>query len=165
MFDVSWQELLLIGVVAIVVIGPKDLPLAIRTVAQWVKKAREMAGEFQRGVDEMVREAELSDVRKQVEQVATGVVDDVTKMADTALDDVKKSVDPTGELEQSIQAPEAFSQPVSLEPQGPPSPIAPVESAPLSEPPVASPADPPAPPSEPVQTAEPPKPTPPSAGA
>lgn len=134
MFDVSWQELLLIGVVAVVVIGPKDLPVAIRTVAQWVKKAREMAGEFQRGVDEMVREAELSDVRKQVEQAASGVVDDVSKMADGALDDVKKAVDPTGEIERSIQAPEAFSQQVSTEPQGPPSPVVPVESAPLGVP-------------------------------
>ena len=70
MIDVSWQEILVIAVVAVVVIGPKDLPVAIRTVAGWVKKAREMAGEFQRGVDEMVREAELSDVRKQVEQAA-----------------------------------------------------------------------------------------------
>ena len=54
MIDVSWQEILVIAVVAVVVIGPKDLPVAIRTVAGWVKKAREMAGEFQRGVDEMV---------------------------------------------------------------------------------------------------------------
>ncbi len=104
MLDVSWQEILVIAVVAVVVIGPKDLPVAIRTVAGWVKKAREMAGEFQRGVDEMVREAELSDIRKQVEQAAGGVVDDVNKMAESAVGDVKKSVDPTGELERFARA-------------------------------------------------------------
>jgi sec-independent protein translocase protein TatB len=124
MLDISWQEIMVIAAVAIIFIGPKDLPGAIRTVAQWLRKAREMAGEFQRGVDEMVREAELADVRKQVEQVATGLTDDVKK----SMDEVKSSIDPTGELEKSIQPPEFFNDPVKFEPQGPP---APVESAPL----------------------------------
>ena len=156
MLDVSWQEVLVIAAVAVVVIGPKDLPAAIRTVAGWVKKAREMAGEFQRGVDEMVREAELSDVRKQVEQAASGVVDDVNKMAESAVDDVKKSVDPTGELERSIQSPASFDEPPSLEPQGPPSPV---ETAAI-EPPQQLAGDPePAP----VPAAEPAKPAPPAA--
>jgi sec-independent protein translocase protein TatB len=124
MLDVSWQEIMVIAAVAVVVIGPKDLPNAIRTVAQWVKKAREMAGEFQRGVDEMVREAELADVRKQVEQTATGLVEDVTKVADNAIGDVKKSIDPGGEIEAALQAPQTFSEPVvSTDPQGPPAPV------------------------------------------
>jgi sec-independent protein translocase protein TatB len=124
---------MVIAAVAVVVIGPKDLPNAIRTVATWVKKAREMAGEFQRGVDEMVREAELADVRKQVEQAATGVVDDVTKIADNAIGDVKKTVDPTGEIQQAFQAPDTFAQPVvsSADPRGPPAPVTPVETAAL----------------------------------
>jgi sec-independent protein translocase protein TatB len=124
MLDVSWQEIMVIAAVAIIFVGPKDLPGAIRTVAQWLRKAREMAGEFQRGVDEMVREAELADVRKQVEQVATGLTEDVKK----SMDEVKGSIDPTGELEKSIQPPDFFNEPVKYEPQGPP---APVESAPL----------------------------------
>lgn len=65
MFDFAWSEFALIGVVALVLIGPKDLPVAIKTVAQMVKKARRMAGEFQTHVDEMVREADLGDVRNQ----------------------------------------------------------------------------------------------------
>lgn len=161
MLDVSWQEILLIAVVAIVVIGPKDLPVAIRTVAGWVKKAREMAGEFQRGVDEMVREAELSDVRKQVEQAASGVVDDVNKMAESAVDDVKKSVDPTGELERSIQSPATFDEPASLEPQGPPSPV---ERAPI-EPLQQLAGEPEPPPPAPAPAAEPAKPSTPPAAA
>ena len=65
MFDFAWSEIALIGIVALVAIGPKDLPVAIKAVAALVKKARRMAGEFQVHVDEMVREADLQDVRKE----------------------------------------------------------------------------------------------------
>src|SRR3954453_23737849 len=65
MFDFAWSEIALIGVVALVLIGPKDLPVAIKAVAETIKKARRMAGEFQTHVDEMVREANLSEVRDQ----------------------------------------------------------------------------------------------------
>lgn len=65
MFDFAWSEFALIGVVALVFIGPKDLPVAIKAVSQMVKKARRMAGEFQTHVDEMVREADLGEVRNQ----------------------------------------------------------------------------------------------------
>ena len=162
MLDVSWQEIMVIAAVAVVVIGPKDLPNAIRTVASWVKKAREMAGEFQRGVDEMVREAELADVRKQVEQAATGVVDDVTKMADNAIGDVKKTVDPTGEIEQAFQAPSAFSQPPALAPQGLPAPAEPSAASLASVETSALPATP-VEPAPVVPTTEPSQPKPPAA--
>ena len=65
MFDFAWSEFALIGIVALVAIGPKDLPVAIKTIAELVKKARRMAGEFQTHVDEMVREANLHEVRDQ----------------------------------------------------------------------------------------------------
>ena len=65
MFDFAWSEIALIGIVALVAIGPKDLPVAIKAVAALIKKARRMAGEFQVHVDEMVREADLQDVRKE----------------------------------------------------------------------------------------------------
>jgi sec-independent protein translocase protein TatB len=64
MFDFAWSELALIAVVAMIAIGPKDMPGAIRAVTGWVKKARRMAAEFQTHVDEMVREADLGDVKK-----------------------------------------------------------------------------------------------------
>ena len=64
MFDLAWSELLVIAVVAILVVGPKDLPRLMRTVGQWVGKARRMAAHFQSGVDEMIRQAELEDLRK-----------------------------------------------------------------------------------------------------
>ena len=69
MFDFAWSEFALIGVVALVFIGPKDLPVAIKAVAQVVKKARRMAGEFQTHVDEMVREADLGGVRDQFNEL------------------------------------------------------------------------------------------------
>jgi sec-independent protein translocase protein TatB len=63
MFDFAWSEIALIAGVALVVIGPKDLPVALRAVSGFVKKARRMAGEFQTHVDEMMREADLKDVK------------------------------------------------------------------------------------------------------
>jgi sec-independent protein translocase protein TatB len=68
MFD-SWGELLIIAVVALVVVGPKELPQLLRTLGQWVGKARRMAGEFQSQVNEAIREAELDDVKKSVDDL------------------------------------------------------------------------------------------------
>ena len=69
MFDFAWSELALIAVVALIAIGPKDMPVAIRTVTGWIKKARRMAAEFQTHVDEMVREADLSEVRSSINEI------------------------------------------------------------------------------------------------
>ena len=69
MFDFAWSEIVLIGVVALIAIGPKDLPIAMKAVSGVIKKARRMAGEFQTHVDEMVREADLDDVRKQFNEI------------------------------------------------------------------------------------------------
>ncbi len=71
MLDLSLSEMLLIAIVAIVVIGPKDLPLALSTVGKWVGKARALARQFRMGMDDMVREAELKEMeRKWAEQNA-----------------------------------------------------------------------------------------------
>ncbi|MTJ80396.1 MAG: twin-arginine translocase subunit TatB [Telmatospirillum sp.] len=69
MFDIAWSELALIGAVALVVIGPKDLPKVMRVMGQWTRKARLLANEFQHNFDEMVRQADLEDVRRQVQAV------------------------------------------------------------------------------------------------
>jgi sec-independent protein translocase protein TatB len=65
MFGVDTSELLLIAVVALVFIGPKDLPRALRTVGRWVGKVRGMARHFNSGIEAMVREAELEEMEKQ----------------------------------------------------------------------------------------------------
>ena len=64
MFDIGYSELLVIAVVALVVIGPKDLPRVMRTVGNWVGRARGMARHFRSGVDTMIREAELEEMEK-----------------------------------------------------------------------------------------------------
>ena len=56
MFDIAWSELALIGGVALLVIGPKDLPKVMRSMGRWTRKARLLAGEFQRNLDDMMRE-------------------------------------------------------------------------------------------------------------
>src|SRR3982751_1510805 len=69
MFDLAWSEIALIGVVALVVIGPTDLPEAIRGLARGVQKLRRMAGEFQSQADELVREANLEEVRSSINEI------------------------------------------------------------------------------------------------
>ncbi len=71
MFDVGWSELLLIGIVALIAIGPKELPGALRTLGQWMGKVRRMASEFQNQFHEAMREAELADLKKEVDEMAT----------------------------------------------------------------------------------------------
>jgi sec-independent protein translocase protein TatB len=70
MFDIGWGELLLIGIVALIAIGPKELPGALRTLGQWMGKVRRMAGEFQNQFHEAMREAELADLKKEVDEMA-----------------------------------------------------------------------------------------------
>ena len=68
MFDFSWSEMMIIGAVALVAIGPKDLPKALKTAGQVVRKARGLAREFHNSIDEMIRESELDEVRKSVQE-------------------------------------------------------------------------------------------------
>jgi len=78
MFDLSWTELLVVAVVAIIVVGPKDLPQALRAVGRWTGKAKRMARDFRRQFDEALREAELDTIKKEVESV--GKIDPVADM-------------------------------------------------------------------------------------
>ena len=78
MFDVSWTELLVIALVAIIVVGPKDLPRALRSVGRWTGKAKHMAREFQNQFNEALREAEIDTIRKEVESV--GRIDPMADM-------------------------------------------------------------------------------------
>ena len=68
LFDIGWPEFLLIGVVALVVIGPKDLPKALRVAGYWVRKARTLSREFQSSIDQMIREAELDEMRQELKK-------------------------------------------------------------------------------------------------
>jgi Tat protein translocase TatB subunit len=86
MLDIAWSEMLLIAVVAIVVIGPKELPYALRAVGRWVAKARSLAREFQNSVDDMIAETELQDLRDTANSIKNFDPDDY----------VNKQTDPTG---------------------------------------------------------------------
>jgi sec-independent protein translocase protein TatB len=173
MFDLAWSEILLIAVVAVVFIGPKELPGALRTFGKWMTKARVMAAEFQRNLDDMVREAELEDVKKQF--------DEVRGIATNPVGAIEKWVDPKGEIrtaftppasgtttydkpglekpvektvETSAATPTTTSQPVA----------APAPAAPVAVPAAAEPASPPAQAAS-GQSAPPPVVTPPPAGS
>jgi sec-independent protein translocase protein TatB len=94
MFDIGWNELLLIAVVAIVVIGPKDLPRAMRFVGQWTGRAKRVARDFQNQFNEAIREAELEDVKKSVTEL--GKIDplaDVKREMTKAEGDVRAALD------------------------------------------------------------------------
>ncbi|MBV9785552.1 MAG: twin-arginine translocase subunit TatB [Acidisphaera sp.] len=92
MFDFAWSEIALIGVVALIAIGPKDMPVAMKAVAGMVKKARRMAGEFQTHVDELVRDADLHEVRDQINQI---------RRFDFR-GEVERAVDPDGSLRSTL---------------------------------------------------------------
>lgn len=64
MFDIGWDEMLFTAIVAIVVIGPKDLPRALRTAGRWIGKMRRISGHFRAGIETMIRDAELEEMEK-----------------------------------------------------------------------------------------------------
>lgn len=115
--DIGWSEMALIALVALIVIGPKELPNAMRAATKWIRKARSLAREFQSGVDDMVREADLEDARKAIK--------------DTENFDIKKTlgdtIDPTGEMLKDVNEVEKTAQsdeaPSPAEPQEPASNI------------------------------------------
>jgi sec-independent protein translocase protein TatB len=80
MFDIAGSELVLIGVVALVVIGPKDLPRVMRQAGQWMTKAKDMARQFRSGFDSMVQEAELDEMREAARKTAMAVTDPMADM-------------------------------------------------------------------------------------
>ncbi len=126
MFDISWSEFLLIGIVALVVIGPKELPAVMRTLGQWTRKVRSMAAEFQNQFQEAMREAEMADLKKSVDDMARDVAD---------LDPLKglrEDVQSVGsEMQRSLSAPAV---------ETPAAPDATAEPA-LAAPPAAAPSD------------------------
>src|SRR5271169_2457521 len=84
MFDIGWSEIVVIGVVALIVIGPKELPAVLRAIGQWTTKIRRMAGEFQSQFQEAMREAEMADLKKQGDELgdaAKGITSDFDPLA------------------------------------------------------------------------------------
>jgi sec-independent protein translocase protein TatB len=90
MFDIGWSELVVIGIVALIAIGPKELPAVLRTVGTYMGKIRRMASEFQGQFQEAMREAEMADLKKQV--------DDMTDAATKGFTDF----DPIGDVRKEV---------------------------------------------------------------
>jgi sec-independent protein translocase protein TatB len=125
MFDISWTEFLLIAVVALIFIGPKELPSVLRTMGQWTRRVRSMASDFQSQFQEAMREAEMADLKKHVDDIAHDI-----KSYDP-LKDVRADVEAAGkDIKSSLE------KPLSLTPAREPTPAPPLEA------PAAAPAVP-----------------------
>ena len=134
MFDMSWGEVMVIGAVALIVIGPKDLPKALRTVGNMTAKVRRMAAEFQTQFNDAMREAELDEIRKQVEGVNQSVASLNTSFnpVETVRDELKGAIEaPVGTGSDAKKDgsegawPPALPDPLA----GPPQPADPGEAA------------------------------------
>ena len=124
MFDLGWGELLVVGAVALVVLGPKELPNALRTITNLTKSARKLAGEFQSGINEIVREAELDDARKAAQSISKGSISKA----------IGNVVDPTGEMTSTVIGVEKDLKQTGrqISPVGPIPPAPPVAAPALS---------------------------------
>jgi sec-independent protein translocase protein TatB len=113
MFDIGWGELVVIGIVALIVFGPKELPGVLRMLGQWMSKVRRMAADFQGQFQEAMREAEMAELKKQVDQIA-----DTTKdfthydPFETARKEIESAVEDKPKTESSAAAP---AEPASSE--------------------------------------------------
>jgi sec-independent protein translocase protein TatB len=94
MFDLSWSHIAILVVVALLVLGPKELPNAIRTGAQLLRTGRKLAGEFRSGIDELIREAELDETRRSIQEAMEGGLGNT----------IAQHVDPTGEIKNAISS-------------------------------------------------------------
>lgn len=139
MFDIGWSELVVIGVVALVVIGPKELPGVIRSVGRAVSKLRTMAGEFRTQFDDAMREAELHDVKKtftDMGEAANAAASAVTNPVGTVLNEVKAAAEGASgvsEASQALQSIEADARALEAEiaqPAAAPASTAPAAPAP-----------------------------------
>jgi sec-independent protein translocase protein TatB len=90
MFDLGWQELFIIATLVIIVIGPKDMPRTLRAVSGWIRKGRELAREFQGGVNDMVRQADLDDIKHQID-------------AERLTRDIENRIDPDGAISREVR--------------------------------------------------------------
>ena len=147
MFDISWTEFVLIGIVALIVIGPKELPGVLRTLGQYTRKVRGMAAEFQNQFQEAMREAEMGDLKKQVDEMAHDFknydpLKDVRSDVEAMGKDIERSFDGSPVMKAEAPAAEVPAAPTpAIESSAP---TIPVETSALEPPAPAVPAAEPA---------------------
>jgi sec-independent protein translocase protein TatB len=141
MFDIGWSELVVIGIVALIAIGPKELPTVLRTIGQYMGKVRRMASEFQGQFQDAMREAEVSDLKKQADDLSS-TVSSYTNFDPMA--DVQKSMEAAvapepGEntvvAEPAPSAEAASPPPIDVPLPEPPAPVSNEDFAPAPPPP------------------------------
>ncbi len=121
MFDISWSELLILGIVTLVFVGPKELPVFLRTLGRYAGMVRRHANEFKAQFDAAMREAELDAMRKEVEQMQTSINSEVMK--------AKGAIDEAGATTR-IEPPAAKAEPSPTPPQSQPLPSPPLPAPP-----------------------------------
>jgi sec-independent protein translocase protein TatB len=114
MFDIAWSELFVILIVALVVVGPKDLPKLMRTAGQWASRARAMADQFRRSFDEMARHAELDELRNEVNRLKNSPMTALDYEALGITDLPAKPLDMSGHVEDVGAAPPKFDAPKAV---------------------------------------------------
>ncbi|MDA1324169.1 MAG: Sec-independent protein translocase protein TatB [Proteobacteria bacterium] len=117
MFDIGGWEFLIVIVVAIIVIGPKDLPGAIRTLTGWIRRARELARDFQSGIDDLAREADMDNVKNEI-QSGLGL-DDITGTGNTIRDGIERTIDPDGDIGNAFNDDYAAIDEMAVDEDGP----------------------------------------------
>jgi sec-independent protein translocase protein TatB len=114
MIDLSWSHILLVLIVALVVVGPKDLPKVMRTVGQWMSKARQMADQFRKSFDEMTRQTELDELRQELEALKG------SRPFGSIEQDLKQPILPPEFTRKPDDTPLSTSEPVPAEGHAPP---------------------------------------------
>jgi sec-independent protein translocase protein TatB len=131
MFDIGWGELVVIGIVALIAIGPKELPGALRTMGQWMGKVRRMASEFQSQFQEAMREAEMADIKQQVETLTSGFdpIETTRKEIETAMEDKPAAAGSPSPDAGTVEAPPAAAAEPTTAPAAVPETPVPAASA------------------------------------
>lgn len=135
MFDIGWTELVIIGVVALIVIGPRELPATLRTIGQAMTKLRRMASEFQGQLNDAMREAELDELRKQAEKLSSEMTSGINNPLEKASSELHAMIDTP-----APPSPDPSTSAPALPPEPPSEPRKPAEATP--ETPEAAPVEP-----------------------
>jgi sec-independent protein translocase protein TatB len=149
MFDIGWGELVVIGIVALIAIGPKELPTVLRSLGQWMGKIKRMASEFQGQFQEALREAEMADLKKHADDLTSAVTDatrydpleDLNKSMETDYDKPHAAGGDVAEVEPSASSAEPAAEPaqavpaIDVAPPEPPPPVAEKDFTPVEPPP------------------------------
>src|ERR1700745_3855488 len=113
MFDIGWSEFVLIAVVALIAICPKELPGVLRMVGQWMGKARKMAAEFQGQFQEAMREAEMADLKKSFDELGDAAPGSTSNNVMTSLQKDVSSALNIGDIDKPAETPAAIEPPAT----------------------------------------------------